>query len=229
MTLGDAANSSRGQLGQPGHDRFCTRNISALMQVPDAGGTPQPLTHLGKRESTHRWPEYLPGGKAVLFAAASTTTNSTDAQVAVQSVGTGERRNLVQGGMNPRYAPSGHLVYAQGGSLMAVPFDPRRLTVTGTAVPVVESVLQFPFSGDAQYSISATGSLIYVAGGIQSSQSKLVWVNRSGAEQPLTAPTHAYLSPRVSPDGKRVAMANHGIGSNLALQPFSGDIDPVDV
>ena len=61
--------------------------------------------------------------------------------------------------MHPRYAPSGHLVYAQGGSLMAVPFDAQRLTTTGAAVPVVEGVLQSATTGAAQYSISATGSL----------------------------------------------------------------------
>ncbi len=62
------------------------------------------------------------------------TANWTKAQVAVLWVGAGERPNLIQGaGTQPRYAPSGHLVYAQGGSLMAAPFDPQRLEVTGTA------------------------------------------------------------------------------------------------
>ena len=90
---------------------------------------------------------------------------------------------------------------------MAVPFDPQRLTVTGAAVPVVEGVLQSPSTGAAQYSFSATGSLVYVPGGVQSAQSRLVWVNRNGAEQPLAAPAHAYLFPRLSPDGRRVAVA----------------------
>ena len=181
--------------------------------MPDAGGSPQPLTHFEKGEVSHRWPEFLPGGKAVLFAAGPTGITFTNAQVAVQSVGTGERRNLVQGGTQPRYAPSGHLVYAQGGSLMAVPFDPQRLAVTGTAVPVVEGVLQSPINGDAQYSISATGSLVYVPGGVQSVQSRLVWVSRNGAEQPLAAPAHAYVFPRLSPDGRRVAVGIAGIRS----------------
>ena len=132
--------------------------------------------------------------------------NWTNAQVAVQSVVTGERRNLIQGGTQPRYAPSGHLVYAQGGNLMAVPFDPQRLAVTGAAVPVVEGVLQSPTSGAAQYSFSATGSLVYVPGGVQATQSRLVWVSRNGAEQPLAAPAHAYQYPRLSPDGRRVAV-----------------------
>ena len=77
----------------------------------------------------------------------------------------------------------------------------------GTAVPVVEGVLQSAVSGAAQYSISATGSLVYVPGGVQSAQSRLVWVSRNGAEQPLAAPAHAYLGPRLSPDGRRVAVA----------------------
>ena len=113
---------------------------------------------------------------------------------------------------------------------MAVPFDPQRLTVTGTAVPVVEGVLQSTVNGAAQYSISATGSLVYVSGGVQSAQSRLVWVSRNGAEQPLAAPAHAYVIPRLSPDGRRVAVGIAGTGdSNLAVRSLPGDVDPVDV
>jgi Tol biopolymer transport system component len=71
---------------------------------------------------------------------------------------------------------------------------------------VVEGLLQSTVNGAAQYSFSSTGSLVYVSGGIQSAQAKLVWVNRNGAEQPLAAPTHAYQFPRLSPDGRRVAV-----------------------
>jgi Tol biopolymer transport system component len=206
LTLGVAVNPSGANWGSQGMIAFAPATVGALQQVLDAGGTPQPLTRLEKGEISQRWPEFLPGGKAVLFAAGPTAVNFTNARVAVQSVGTGERRNLVEGGMNPRYAPSGHLVYAQGGNLMAVPFDPQRLTTTGVAVPVVEGVLQSPVSGAAQYSFSATGSLVYVPGGVQSAQNKLGWVSRNGAEQLLAAPVHAYLGPRLSPDGRRVAV-----------------------
>ena len=89
---------------------------------------------------------------------------------------------------------------------MAVPFDPQRLAITGAAVPVVEGVLQSTGNGAAQYSFSATGSLVYVPGGVQATQRRLVWVSRNGAEQPLTAPAHAYQMPRLSPDGRRVAV-----------------------
>jgi Tol biopolymer transport system component len=93
---------------------------------------------------------------------------------------------------------------------MAAVFDPERLQVTGASVPVVEGVVQSISSGAAQYSISATGSLVYVPGVIQGAERQLVWVDRKGAEQPFSAPTHAYESPRFSPDGQRVAVVIDG-------------------
>ncbi len=205
LTLGVASSPRGADWGGQGTITFVPQNVSAVQQVSDAGGGPQLLIRFEKGDVSLRWPVFLPGGKAVLFATGPNAINFTNAQVSAQSVGTGERRNLVQGGMNPRYAPSGHLVYAQGGNLLAVPFDPRRLTTTGTAVPVVEGVLQSSVSGAAQYSFSATGSLVYVSGAVQSDQSKLVWVSRNGAERLVAAPARAYLQPRLSPDGQRVA------------------------
>jgi Tol biopolymer transport system component len=90
---------------------------------------------------------------------------------------------------------------------MAVLFDPQRLAVSGTAVPVVEGVLQSSINGDAQYSFSATGSWVYVTGSGQSGQTNLVWVSRNGAEQALAAPAHNYEFPRISPDGRRIAVS----------------------
>jgi eukaryotic-like serine/threonine-protein kinase len=177
----------------------------SLKQVSDSGSAPQSLTRLVEGENGHRWPEFLPGGKAVLFAAGN-SGNWSGAQIAVQPVGSGERRNLVQGGTLPRYAPSGHLLYVQAGTLMAVPFDPQRLATTGAAVPMLEGVMQSATSGAARYSISATGSLVYVLGSVQATQRRLIWVNRNGAEQPLAAPAHSYETPRISPDGRRVSV-----------------------
>jgi eukaryotic-like serine/threonine-protein kinase len=207
LTLGNAEFPYGASWGSQGVIAFAATFAGVLQQVPDAGGAPHPLTHLEKGEGSHRWPEFLPNGMAVLFSAGGIGQNWGDPQVAVQSVGTGQRRNLIQGGMHSRYAPSGHLVYAQRGTLMAVPFDPQRLTVTGAAVPVVEDVLQSPRTGHAQYSFSATGSLVYVPGTAQAApQSRLVWVGRNGTEQPLAAPGHAYRRPQLSPDGRRVAV-----------------------
>jgi serine/threonine protein kinase/Tol biopolymer transport system component len=221
LTLGNAAYTFGASWGSQGMIAFAPTTSGALQQVPDAGGTPQALTRVEKGENSQRWPEFMPGGKAVLFAGSTTLASWSNAQVAVQSLASGERRNLFQGATQPRYAPSGHLVYAQGGSLMAVPFDPQRLAATGAAVTVVEGVLQSPVTGAAQYSFSSTGSLVYVPGGVQATQLRLVWVGRNGAEQPVAAPVRAYQYPRLSPDGRRVAVGISDQDTQVWLYDFS--------
>jgi len=222
LPLGDATNHYGANWGSRGMIAFVPSNGSGLQQVSDGGGTLHPLTDLEKGELSHRWPDFLPASKAVLFAAGTGGAIFANGRVAVQSVGTGERRNLIQEGAHPRYAPSGHLVYAQRGSLMAVPFDPQRLAVTGTAVPMVDGVLQSPVNGSAQYSFSATGSLVYIPGTVQSNQSKLVRVSRNGAEQPLAAPARVYRGPRLSsPHGRRVAVTIQEQESQVWLYDLS--------
>jgi serine/threonine-protein kinase len=206
LTLGEAQIPRGASWGGQGTITFATSPFSVLHQVPDGGGTTQALTLLPKGENSQRWPEFLPGGRAVLFSASLTSSTWINAQIAVQSVVTGERRTLVSQGTQPRYAPSGHLVYARGTTLMAVPFDPQRLGVIGTTVPVVEGILQSRFTGATQYSLSSTGSLVYVTAGAQAAESRMVWVNRNGVEQPVAAPARAYRIPRLSPDGRRIAV-----------------------
>ena len=116
---------------------------------------------------------------------------------------------------------------------MAAPFDPRKLAITGAAVPVIEGVLPF------QYSLSSTGSLVYVPGSSQAPQLRLVWVDRNGGEQPVPAPVHNYVMPRISPDGRRAAAAieeadsqiwTYDLGRDtLTRLTFEGDlnVDPV--
>jgi Tol biopolymer transport system component/predicted Ser/Thr protein kinase len=206
LSLADVSTPRGASWDSRGMIAFSTSNATALQLMSDAGVPPHPLTRPEKGEVSQRWPDFLPGGTAVLFAGKSIAQPS----IAVYSTATGEERNLVQGGTQPRYAGSGHLVYAQGGSLMAAPFDPRRLALTGTAVPILEGVVQSAVSGDAQYSFSTNGTLVYVPGGVQSAQRRLVLVSRNGAEQLLAAPSHAYDTPRISPDGHQVAVSSEG-------------------
>jgi Tol biopolymer transport system component len=220
LTLSDVWDPEGASWGSQGMIAFAPSTVSAVQQVTDAGRTPQRLTRPEKGEVAHRWPEFLPGGKAVLFASGNTSGNWASQKIAVQSLETGERRNLIEQGMCPAYASSGHLVYVQGGNLMAVPFDSQRLTVTGTAVPVVEGVLQAS-TGAAQYSISTSGSLVYVSGGLQADQRRLVWVTRNGAEQPLPAPPRRYSYPRLSPDGQRLAVGITEQDSQIWLYDLS--------
>ena len=216
MVVGEAASPNGASWSNQGTIAFSPTNVAPIQQMPDAGSNATPLSHFEKGENSHRWPEFLPDGKTVLFAAGLTVGNWTNVEIAVQPPGTGGRRNLVPG-TAPHYAASGHLVYAQGGGLMAVPFDSQRLAVTGAAVPVLEGVLQSASNGFAQFSLSATGSLVYVPGRVQAAQRRLVWVSRNGEEKPLAAPARAYASPRVSPDGQRIAVGSGR--TSVALRP----------
>jgi eukaryotic-like serine/threonine-protein kinase len=197
QVLADAALVAGASWNEQGMIAF-SGGTTPIYQIPDAGGTPRAVTQLANGELGHGWPEFLPGGKAVLF--------SNGSGIFAQRIGTGERRNLAPGGVSPRYLPPGYLLYAQGGNLMAAPFDAKRLELEGTPVPVVGNVMEEAIPTPAQYSVSATGSLVYVSGSAQASQSKLVWVSRNGTEQPLPAPARDYGEPRLSPDGRRVAL-----------------------
>src|SRR5262249_50246233 len=139
------------------------------------------------------------------------------------SLETGERRVLIHGGTQPRYAPSGHLVYARAGTLMAIGFDLARLVVTGTPVPILEGVSyhRSQMADAMQFSLSDfSGSLLYLSSTQLSDVARLVWVDRTGNAQQLNAPLRPYQWPRLSPDGLRIA---------LTIQAATNDIWAYDV
>ena len=127
------------------------------------------------------------------------------AQIVVQSLDSGRRHVVVERGADARYVPTGHLVYALGGTLFAVPFDVTMLAVTGAAVPLVDDVAQQNVT--AHFAISSKGTLVYVPSDVMGQpQRTLVWVDRQGREDAIKAPPRAYFYPRLSPDGTRVAL-----------------------
>ena len=104
---------------------------------------------------------------------------------------------------------SGHLVYVAAGTLRAVPFDLSRLAVRGPAVPVVPRLVTTR-SGAGEFGVARDGTLVYVdvTAGSQSARARtLVWVDRTGKEERIAAPTRSYEAPRISPDGKQLALA----------------------
>jgi serine/threonine-protein kinase len=170
--------------------------LSTLQRVSDDGGTPQRLTHFEAGETAHLSPRPLPGGKVVLFSTASTRMSA----IAVQRIDTGARHDIIQTPEPdaPDYVGPGYVTYAQAGTLLAASFDPER-NRTGTPIAAVPDVLQ--------YSVSATGSLVYVSGKPPAApQLRLVWVSRDGTEQSVGAPPRNYHPPRLSPDGTRGAV-----------------------
>ncbi len=163
--------------------------------------TPDPT----KGEYSHRWPQFLPGGKAVLFTI-DTGGSFDEARIAVLSLETGKTDVLFDGGTNARYLPTGHIVFCRAGALLAVPFDLDRLERTGDPVTVIEGILMEP-GGAAHFTFSDDGSLAYVPGGIFVPDRKLVWVNRQGEVDPLPAEPREYQDASLSPDGQQVAVS----------------------
>jgi len=189
-----------------------------LLEVSADGGTPEELTTLEEGERSHRLPHFLPGGEALLFTVQKSVGGSLrDSAIALQILATGERRVLVESGTDARYVPTGHLLYADWGTLTAAPFDLARLQVTGSAVPVIDGVMQAARSGNftldtgaGQFTVSRSGSLAFLDGGLLPDQKNtLVWLDRSGGVESLDAPEAAYLLPRLSPDGQLVAVCVH--------------------
>ncbi len=178
---------------------------ATLWKVPAEGGKPQELTTSGE---SHRWPHVLPGGTGVLYTA---TSAEEGVRIAVLSTETGESHILLPGGSGARYLPTGHLVFAQSGKLLAVPFDLDRLEVSGAPVPVLDGLSTRTTAGvhTAPYAVSDTGTLVYVGGDIATGETTLVWVDRQGQTTPFIAQRSNYRYPRISPDGSRVAVA-HG-------------------
>ncbi len=190
-----------------------TDAASGLWRVPAGGGKPAQLTtpNHERGEADHLWPEFLPGGQAVLFTITSTAGGIESAQVAVLDLKTGTQKILVPGGSHAHYVASGHLVYGVDGTLRAVRFDLKRLETTGSPVPVLPKVVTTS-AGAADFDVARDGTLVYVPGatasGLQAPAPArtLVWVDRQGHEEAIKAQARAYVSPRISPDGTRIAV-----------------------
>jgi len=208
VTLCDAVYGRGGSWGEDGTIVFAPGIQTALSKVSAAGGMPQPLTSLDKQagEYSHRWPQMLPGGKALLFASSVFGGNYEDAHIVVYSISSGQRKTVLRGGFHPRYLPTGHLVYMHEGTLFAVPFDLKRLEVTGQPAPVLEGVVTNPANGGAQFSFSETGNLLYVAGRSTTQNFSIEWMDWEGKFTPLREAPGDYRNPAFSPDGKRLAL-----------------------
>ena len=184
-----------------------------IMRVSPAGGKPEVLVAVKPGEFAHG-PQILPGGDTVLFTVATGQAGDRwdRAQIVAQSLKSGERKVLVENGSDARYLPSGHLVYAFGGSLFAVVFDPGRLKVKSAPVAVVEGLARSPGiqSGAAHYGVSRTGTLVFVPGPATGAADKLDLsiVDVKGNVQSLKLTPGPYTAPRISPDGKRIAFVS---------------------
>ncbi len=210
VTLCDAAIGLGGSWGPKDTIVFSATTGSALSQVSANGGRPAPVTRLDadSGEFSHRWPEWLPDGNTILYTV-GTAGRWDDAQIVAHSLATGERTVIAKGGTHPHYLASGHVIYAHAGAILAVPFDPARRQATATPVRLLDNVAQ-SLDGAAQFSVSPSGTGVYIAGALATNQRRLVTVDRTGTPTPVAAPARAYVAPRLSPNGRQLLVTIEG-------------------
>ena len=202
---------------------------TGVLQVSPEGGKPQLLVGVDQSDSMFNGPQLLPDGRTLLFTVAQGSVPGSNrwdrARIVVQSLDTGERKTLIDGGTDARYVSTGHIVYLSAGVLLAVPFDLSTLRVTAGSVPVVEGVRRSTTaaSGGGQFAFSNSGTLVYLPGPVSGSQFELVVFDRQRSTQTLNLPPGPYRYPRVSPDGTRLAFeTNAGQETIIAVYDLSG-------
>jgi len=223
ITLCNTGNAAGGSWGEDGNIIAPLNLTAGLSRIPSAGGSPTAVTDLQSGENSHRWPQILPGGKAVLFTANATTTYDA-ANIEVMSFADHRTKTLVRGGTFGRYLSSGHLIYVNRGTVFAVRFDADRLEVHGTPAPVLDQVGYTASTGSAQLDFSQTGTLIYRTGGAGGGLLTVAWLDGTGKAQPLLAKPGVYGRPSLSPDGQRLALeVTEGSGTDIWVYDWQRD------
>ncbi|TDI36338.1 MAG: hypothetical protein E2P02_25555 [Acidobacteria bacterium] len=191
-----------------------------LFEISASGGTPRELTTIDveRHEVAHRWPQFLPNGAGLVF----TIRSSGGWGIAALSRESGEVQRLdpLGQGIAAGFVSSGHLVFAQSDGLLAIPFDPKTLTLEGDPISVLENVRTAGI-GVPHLALSENGSLVYVPG--SQSENRLVWADRDGASTVVSDGWGSLYNPRLSPDGSRVVVDVGNIGGGLWVYDLDRD------
>ncbi len=197
--------------GDGGTILYCPNPFGGLWRASAEGGPPRELTRPdpSRSELSHCWPHVLPGGHAALFTIKHASGRQDRSAIAVVDLDTGRVTRLIERGSYPRYAASGHIVYALNGSLLAVPFDLASLSVRGRPTRVLNDVSMESAGGlSARFAISSTGTLAYEPAPPRPSlKNSLIAVDHDGQVEAIAADRFAYTSSlSLSPNGEKLAV-----------------------
>ncbi len=208
LSLCETTDNRGGSWGTDGSIVFAPSTTKGLYRVQAAGGEPEQLTDpSANKERSHRWPQFLPGGKHVVFTSQLAAQDFNESSIEVLSLESMVRTVLHRGGSYGRYLPTGHLMYVREATVYCAGLDTDRLELVSTPAPVLEGVKFSARNGGAQIAFSDSGLMAYHAGTQAAADSSLVFVDRSGNETPLIPELRNYTQPSFSPDGKRLAVS----------------------
>jgi eukaryotic-like serine/threonine-protein kinase len=217
LTLSDAPLGRGGTWNREGVILFAPTVNTPLHRISASGGAATPITTIdvSKNETTHRWPYFLPDGRHFLYVAGTPFApkgNPTNAILA-GLLDSKESKLLFYTHGNAIYA-AGHILFLRQNTLMAQPFDPKRLELTGDAFPIADPVQEDESTLRSIFSASQDGLLAYLEGA-SGGDRKLIWVDRSGKKLGEIPEADAYVSPRISPDGKRITFTLTSFGYDV--------------
>jgi serine/threonine protein kinase/Tol biopolymer transport system component len=179
-----------------------------VMRVAASGGTPELIVPRRAGEAIAT-PQLLPDGRTVLYTAARGSWKN--GQIVLQRIGSEDRIVLASGAFAAHYVPTGHLLYVSGSQLLALPIDSASLKPLGKARPVLDGISGLTI-GAAPYGLADSGTLAYVKPAV-SAPTTMVWVDRTGHEEAIAAPTDDYDMIRVSPRGDRISFNSGFFGT----------------
>ena len=237
IDLCDATDLLGGSWGDDGNIVAVLDSTGRLFRIPSSGGLPLPIIDLTRDSLAPRWPQVLPGAKAVLFTSVGASSGAVYIpyrSIEILDFRTGKRTALVREATYGRYLPSGHLIYVNQGSLFGVSFDLGHTEVRGSPAAILHDISFSSIFGFAQFDVSRSGVLVYrrAAGG---GRFTIQWLARDGALAPLLDSPAPYQWPRISPDGQKLAyvlpdgiwLSEQQPHRSMPLIPGNGIQDPV--
>jgi serine/threonine protein kinase/Tol biopolymer transport system component len=222
MRLCDVVNPNGATWGKDGWIIFSAQG--GILRVSGKGGNPEQIIKKVD-DAVLLYPQILPDKETILF----TAYRPNNSQVAIQSLKSEERVELFEGNY-ARYIPTGHIIYTLENKLYAQSFDLETLKVSGASVPLEKDIFQNSTEMPGQFAISDSGTLVYIAGTtspttLSTLKMNLVWVDQTGKVEEIAAPPNNYVNPRISPDGKKVAVtvyAEEG-SSDIYIMDINGE------
>ncbi len=212
IALCDAPLGRGGSWSREGTILFAPASSSPVYRVLASGGVPAPVTNLdrSRQEFSHRWPFFLPDGRRFLYYVSSGLAQNRG--VYVGSLDGSSPKFLLPSQTNAIYAPPGYVFFVRDGTLMVQPFVARMAQLTGDAFPLGASVQYIPGADRSVISASENGVLAYASGSVAAGLNQMLWFDRGGKALAALGEPGTYLSPRLSPDGKRLAVVSFESG-----------------